>query len=131
MLKGIMDNLLKVSKEVETLQKSKLKKGERRVEDAVYVTVCPYGTRPCDEKNMENGMFKCPVDKAPNPIVIDKEGNVCYATVDLEAQLADAPKNVNTLFAQKANDIMSRINSLMFINPEFGQKVLQMFPQFL
>ena len=134
LLSSIAGQLRKVANDVERIKRAKRGRhgGERSAADAVYVTVCPYGTRPCDERQMVNGMFACPIDRAPNPILIDKAGNVCYATADLEQQISpSSPKNANVLFQQKAQNIITRFQHLMLTNPELGKQILSLLPALL
>ncbi len=100
---------------------------ESRFEDAVVVDACPVGLRPCDEAKMNALGFQCPsLDQAPDPIVVDQNGNVCYMSSAMQEALGgpDAPKNIASLAHVQALKLLDTLKELMTTDPSRATEIV-------
>jgi len=93
--------------------------------DTIYVNLCPHGTRPCDELELEDSPFECPRELAPNPLVVDRKGRVCYATTDLERLIST--KTVRNRLADTVRSITGRMQQ----NPDLTLETLRAIPKYM
>lgn len=112
---GSLEKQLKDAKEQAKASDSK---PERDPSQAMYVTMCPYGTIPCDEKKMGEMGFKCPYDKAPNPLIFDSDGNLCMTRGDIAAANDDVPQNIAAYAKKQMVRFLQRVDRLFVEDPE-------------